>query len=127
MSSLESVNLVYGTDVVPVYISPMLVAYGLSKIASYSSEISESLYLAEASPVHKITFSKEFNSSLTFKSSLRSYGYTGCLKKSKSNGIANLLSNFFFIAFSWVVTVSAVPSTFFAPTRAFRPLDDGMP
>ena len=71
----------------------MVVAYGSSKITSYSSDMSESLYVAEVSPLHKITFSDEFNSSLTIKSSLRRYGYTGCLKKSKSNGIANLLSN----------------------------------
>ena len=62
--------------------------------------MSESLYAAEVSPVHKITFSEEFNSSLTIRSSLRPYGYTGCLKKSKSNGIANRLSNMFLIAFS---------------------------
>ena len=31
----------------------MLVAYGLSKIASYSSEMSESLYVTDISPVHK--------------------------------------------------------------------------
>ena len=55
----------------------------------------ENLYVAEVSPVHKITFSEEFNSSLTIKSSLRPLGYEGCLKKSKSNGISNLLSNFF--------------------------------
>ena len=41
----------------------------------------------EVSPVHKITFSEEFNSSLTIKSSLSPYGYNGCLKKSKSNGL----------------------------------------
>ena len=49
----------------------MVVAYGLSKIASYSSDMFESLYVAEVSPVHKITFSDEFNSSLTIKHSLR--------------------------------------------------------
>ena len=80
----------------------MVVAYGLSKIASYSKEMSESLYVALVSRVHKITFSDEFNSSLTIKSSFRPYGYTGCLKKSKSNGIENLLSNVFLIAFSGV-------------------------
>ena len=78
--------------------------------------MSESLYVAEVSHkyliVHKITFSEELNSSLTIKSFLRPCGYTGCLKKSKSNGIAKLLSKAFFIAFSWVVTVSAVPSAF---------------
>ena len=76
----------------------------------------ESLYDAEVSPVHKSNFSEEYNSSLTTKSSLSPYGYTGCLKRSKSNGIANLLSNVFFMAFSCVVTVSAVSSVFFAPT-----------
>ena len=89
--------LVYGIDIL-VYIWPMVVAYGSSKIASYSKEMSESLNVAEISPVHKITFSGEFNSSLTIKSSLSLYGYTGCLKKSKSKGIENLLSNVFFIA-----------------------------
>ena len=89
----------YGIDIL-VYISDMIVAYGSSKTASYSSDISESLYVAEVSPVHKITFSGEFNSSLTIKSSLSPYGYTGCLKKSKSKGIGNLLSNVFFIVFS---------------------------
>ena len=68
--------------------------------------MSESLYVAEVSPVHKITFSEEFNSSLTIKSSLSPYGYTGCLKKSKSNGTENLLSNVFLIAFSCIVNVS---------------------
>ena len=48
--------------------------------------LKKSFYVAEVSPVHKITFSQEFNSSLTIKSSLRPYRYTGCLKKSKSNG-----------------------------------------
>ena len=117
----------YGIDVVLVYISPMLMAYGLSKIASYSKEMSESLYAELVPPVHKITFSEEFYSSLTIKSSLSPYGYTGCLKKSKSHGIANFLSNFFLIAFSCVVTVSAVPSAFFAPTCAFNSLANCMP
>ena len=58
----------YGIDVVPVYISPMVVAQGSTKIASYSSDLSESLYIALVSPKHKITFSEEFNSSLTNKS-----------------------------------------------------------
>ena len=105
----------------------MLVAYGSSKIASDSSDMSESLYVAEVSPVHQITFSEEFNLSLTIKSSLTPYGYTGCLKKSNSNGIANVLSNIFLMAFSCVVTVSAVPSDFFAPTCAFNPLTGCMP
>ena len=43
--------------------------------------MSETLYVAVVSPVHKITFSEEFNSGLTIKSSLSPYGYTGCLKK----------------------------------------------
>ena len=90
----------YGIDVVPEYFDPMVVAYGSSKIASYSSDMSESFHVAEVSPAHKITFSGEFNSSLTIKSFLSPYGYTGCLKKSKSKGIRNLLSNVFFIAFS---------------------------
>ena len=89
--------------------------------------MSENLYVAEISPVHKITFYEQFNSSLTIKSFLRPYGYTGCLKKSKSNGIANLLSNVLLIAFSYVVTVNAVPSGFFTPTRAFNPLAGCMP
>ena len=97
----------------------MLVVYGSSKIASYSKEMSKSLYVALVSPGHKITFSEELNSSLTIKSSLSLYGYTGCLnqnlnqdlnQKSKSNGIANLLSKAFLTTFSWLVTVSAVPS-----------------
>ena len=87
----------------------------------------ENLYVAEVSPVHKITFSEELNSSLKNKSSLSPCGYTGFLKNSKSNGIANLLSNIFLISFSWVVTVSAVPSAFFVPNRAFKPLVDRMP
>ena len=94
----------------PVYNSPMLVGYGWSKIATYSSDMSKSLYVAEVSLVHKIIFSEEFNSSLTIKSPLGPYGYTGCLKKSKSYGIANRLSNVFLMAFYCVVTVSAVPS-----------------
>ena len=107
-----------------VYIPPMAVAYCSLKTASYSSEMSESLHLAEISPLHKMTFSGEFSSSPTIKSSLNPYIfiYTGCLKKSKSNGIANLLSIVVLIAFSWFVTVSAVPSAFFAPSRGFRSL-----
>ena len=54
----------YEIDVVPVYISPMPVACGSSKIASYSSKISESLLVALVPLVHKITFSEEFMSSL---------------------------------------------------------------
>ena len=100
----------------------MVVAHGPSKIPSYSSDISQSLYVAEVSPVHKITFSEEFSLSLTIKPSLIPYGYTGCLKKSKSNGIANCLSNVFLIAFPCVAAFSAIPSDFFAPTRAFNPL-----
>ena len=61
----------YKIEVVLVYISPMVVAYGLSKIASYSSEMSESFYVAEVSPVDKITFPEDFNASLTIKPSLR--------------------------------------------------------
>ena len=53
--------MVYGIDVL-TYISPMAVAYGSSKFASYSKEMPESLYVAEVSPVHKITFSAEFSS-----------------------------------------------------------------
>ena len=55
----------------------MVVAYGSSKITSYSKEMSERLYTAEVSPVHKFTFSEEFNSSLTVKSSL---GHTHILE-----------------------------------------------
>ena len=105
----------------------MAVAYGLSKITSYPKKMSESLYGAEVSPVHEITFSEEFNSNLTIKSSLRSYGYTGCLKKSKSKGITNLLPSVFLIAFFWVVTPNAVPSVFFAAVRAFKQLTDCIP
>ena len=105
----------------------MLVAYGLSKITSYSSDMSESFYVAEVSPMHKITFSEELNSSLTIKCSLSAYGYTGCLKKSTSNGIANRFSNVFLMAFSCVVTVSSVPCDFLAPTRVFNPLAGCMP
>ena len=105
----------------------MVVAYGSSKIASYSSDMSESFYVTEVSSIQKITLSHEFNSSLTIKSSLSPYGYTGCLKKAKSNGIENFLSNVFFIALSWFVAPSAVPSAFFAPTRAFKLLADCIP
>ena len=45
--------------------------------------MSESLHVAVVSPVHKITFSEEFNSSLTIKFSLSPQGYMGCLKKVK--------------------------------------------
>ena len=89
--------------------------------------MSQSLYVPLVSQVHKITFSAEFNSSLTIKSSLSPHGYTGRLKKSKSNGIENLLSSVFLIKFSWVVTASVMPSAFFVPTRAFKPFADCMP
>ena len=49
------------------------------------------------------------------------------LKKSKSKGMANLLPKVFSIAFSLLVTVSAVPSGFFAPARAFKPFADCIP
>ena len=90
----------------------MVVAYGSSKIASYLSEISESLYVALVSPVHNTPFPAGFNSRLIKKRSLRRYGYTGWLKKRKSNGTENLLSKVFLAGISWVVTVSAVPSAF---------------
>ena len=48
-------------------------------------------------------------------------------KSQNINGYGNLLSNVFLIALFWVVTVSAVPSAFFAPTCAFKPLADCMP
>ena len=90
--------------------------------------MSESLYVALVSPVHKTAFYEEFNSILTNKTSLLSpYGYTGRLKKSKSNGIANLLSNVLFMAFCWVAVVVAVPSIFFTPTWGFNPLTDCIP
>ena len=89
--------------------------------------MSESLHVAVVSPVHKITFSEEFNSSLTIKFSLSPQGYMGCLKKSKSKGTASLLPNFFLIAFSRVVNARAVPSACFTPVRTFKPLADCMP
>ena len=99
----------------------------LKALCCCSVSSAESLYVAAVSPVHKITFSEEFNSSLTIKSSLNPYGYTGYMKKSKSKGIANLLSNVFLIAFSWIVADSDVPSAFFAPVHAFKPLADCIP
>ena len=86
-SSYSSIHFTYGS--------------GLSfvKIGSYYSDMSECLYAAEASPVHKTTFSEELNSSIKIKSSLRSQWHTECLKMSKSNGIANLLSNIVSITF----------------------------
>ena len=48
----------------------LAVAYGSSKIALYSKEMSESLNVAEVCPVHKITFPAEFSSSLAIKFSL---------------------------------------------------------
>ena len=48
----------------------MAVAYGSSKIASYTKEMSESLYVALVSPVDKITLSAEFNSSRINRRSL---------------------------------------------------------
>ena len=71
----------------------MLVAYGSSKIASYSKIMSEILYFALLFPVI------EFNSIVIDRSSFKPYGWTGCLKKSKSKGIANLLSYVFLITF----------------------------
>ena len=57
---------------------------------------------------------------LAIKSCLSPLGYTGCLKKSKFKGIANLLSRVFLIAFSLVVTVIAVLSAFFAPAQLYK-------
>ena len=51
---MDQFCLVYGIHVVPPYISPKVVAYGSSKTVSYSSDMSESLYVAEASPVIKV-------------------------------------------------------------------------
>ena len=39
----------------------MAVAYSWSKFSLYSKEMPESLYVAEVSPLHKITFSEEFS------------------------------------------------------------------
>ena len=78
----------------------MFVAYELSKIASYSKIISEIFYIALVSPVHKITSFAEFNLIIMVISSSGSYGWTGCLKKSKSKGIANFLSYVFLTTFS---------------------------
>ena len=44
----------------------------------------------------------------------------GFLKKSKSNGIVNLLASIFLIGFSLVVNVSAMPSAFLVPNHAFN-------
>ena len=49
------------------------------------------------------------------------------MAKSKSKGMAHLLPKVFLIAFSSVVTVSAVPSTFFAPAPVFKPFADCIP
>ena len=65
--------------------------------------MSESLYVAAVSPMHKITFLEE------------------------SKGIENLLPRVFLIGFSVIVTVIAVPSDFFAWTHAFNPLIDCIP
>ena len=105
----------------------MHVAYRSSKVASYSKIMSEILYTALVSPVHKITSFVEFNSIVIARSSFKPYGWTWCLKKSKSKGIANLLSYVFLLTFSLVVNVSAVPSNFLAPNRAFNPLSSCMP
>ena len=109
--------MVYGIDVVPVYISPMIVAYGSSKIASYSKEMSQSLYVAEISPVYKITFSEKFNSSLTIKSSLRPYGYTGWLKKSN----LTVLQTIYETSFIWhfpALSLSVLHHLIFSQTLA---------
>ena len=68
------VTLVYGVDILPVYTSSMLVPYGWSKIASYSREMSEILYVPLVSPVHESTFPAEFNSILINRRSFRLYG-----------------------------------------------------
>ena len=57
--------------------------------------MSEILYVAAVSPVYKITFSEEFNSRLTIISSVSPWGYTACLKKSKSKVTAKFLPNVF--------------------------------
>ena len=49
------------------------------------------------------------------------------MAKSKSKDMAHLLPKVFLIAFSSVVTVSAVPSTFFAPAPVFKPFADCLP
>ena len=70
----------YGIDIVPIYISSMLVAYGSSRITSYSSEMSKILYVPLVSLVHKSTFSTEFKSSLTINFSLRVNRYNWMTK-----------------------------------------------
>ena len=86
--------------------------------------MSASLYVAKTSPVHKITFSEEFYSSLTIKSSLSPYGYNGCLKKSKSKVKSKPFIKRLFDQFFLVVTVSVVSSAFFTPRRVVKPLAD---
>ena len=90
------------------------VAYGLSIITAYSKEMSESLYVAAVSPLHKIRF-KPYNQ--IFSKRIRIYWM---LEKSKPGGIANLLPKLFLIIFSCVAAVITVPATFFAPTRVFK-------
>ena len=58
---------------------------------------------------------------------IKTIGIHRMLKKSKSNGIANILSKVFLIAFFLVVTATPVASFFFAPTCAFKPLAGCMP
>ena len=62
--------------------------------------MSESLHVGASSPPHNIFFLEEINSSPTIKFSLDPLGYTGCLKKSKYKGIANLLPKVFLTRFA---------------------------
>ena len=60
----------------------------------------EMLYTVLVPPVHKITSFAKFNSIMITRSSFKPYGQMGGLKKSKSNGIANLLFYVFLITSS---------------------------
>ena len=54
--------------------------------------MSESLYVAEVSPLHQMTFSAEFSSSLTIKSS---YTYTGLVKRQNLTVFQTFCQKFF--------------------------------
>ena len=74
----------FGIAVVLAYKLPIVLAQLSSNTESYSKEIFESLYVAAISPLHKIFFSEEFNSSLTIRSYLSPKGIQDAWKNPNS-------------------------------------------
>ena len=82
-----------------------------------SKELCKSFYLAAVFPLHKITFSKDFNSSFTIKASVSLTGYKECLKNSKSKGIAHF--HIYYLKFLITFPLIVIAIAFFGTNPSF--------